>query len=73
VATITFERCWFRELAQLCSMRPAQPTRLSRWTTNLVARRGYHKANIALAAKNARIVWAILAHGGEFEAKAGAA
>jgi transposase len=51
----------------------AEPTRLSRWVTNLVARRGYHKANIALAAKNARIVWAILARGGEFEAKAAAA
>lgn len=51
----------------------AEPTRLSRWTTSLVARRGYHKANIALAAKNARIVWAILAHGGEFQAKAAAA
>jgi transposase len=51
----------------------AEPTRLSRWAANLVARRGYHKANIALAAKNARIVWAILARGGEFEARAAAA
>jgi transposase len=51
----------------------AAPTRLSRWTSELVARRGYHKANIALAAKNARIVWAILARGGEFEAKVAAA
>jgi transposase len=51
----------------------AEPTRLSRWATNLIARRGYHKANIALAAKNARIVWAILARGGTFEAKVAAA
>ncbi len=50
-----------------------EPTRLSRWTGALVARRGYHKANIALAAKNARIVWAILARGGEFNAEAAAA
>ena len=51
----------------------AQPTRLSRWATNLVTRRGYHKANIALAAKNARIIWAILARGGEFQPHAAAA
>jgi transposase len=51
----------------------AEPTRLSRWVTKLAARRGYHKANIALAAKNARIAWALLARGGEFQAKAAAA
>lgn len=50
-----------------------EPTRLSRWVESLVARRGYHKANIALAAKNARIIWAILARGGEFVAHAAAA
>jgi len=51
----------------------AEPTRLSRWASNLVERRGYHKANIALAAKNARIAWALLARGGEFEPKSAAA
>ena len=51
----------------------AEPTRLSRWAINLVARRGYHKANIALAAKNARIIWAVLARGGEFQPKTAAA
>ena len=35
--------------------------RLSRWALALKARRGYHKACVAIAAKNARIVWALLA------------
>ena len=34
--------------------------RLSRWVVSLQARRGYHKALVAIAAKNARIVWALL-------------
>ena len=34
--------------------------KLSRWVCSLRERRGYHKALIAIAAKNARIVWALL-------------
>ncbi len=34
--------------------------RLSRWVVSLQARRGYHKALVAIAAKNARIAWALL-------------
>jgi transposase len=37
--------------------------KLSRWVLSLKERRGYHKAVVALAAKNARIVWAVLAGG----------
>lgn len=37
------------------------------WLTNLLNRRHPNIAAVALANKNARIVWAILAHGGEFE------
>ena len=37
--------------------------RLSAWTQALIARRGYKKAIVALAAKNARIAWAVLATG----------
>ena len=33
---------------------------LSRWVVSLQARRGYHKALVAVAAKNARIAWALL-------------
>ena len=35
--------------------------RLSRWAVALRERRGYHRAVIAIAAKNARIIWALLA------------
>lgn len=36
--------------------------RLSRWAVALRERRGYHRAIIAIAAKNARIIWAMLAN-----------
>lgn len=35
----------------------------SRWLQALVARRGKNKAAVALANKNARIIWALLARG----------
>ena len=34
----------------------------SQWLTALIARRGKNRAAVALANKNARIVWALLAH-----------
>jgi transposase len=37
--------------------------RVSCWVRELIARRGYAKAIVALAAKNARIIWALLAKG----------
>jgi len=39
---------------------------LSCWARALVARRGYKRAAVALAAKNARIVWALLMHQTDF-------
>lgn len=42
--------------------READP--LSRWALALQQRRGYHRACVAIAAKNARIAWALLAKGG---------
>jgi transposase len=45
----------------------AQKTdRLSRWAVALRERRGYHRAVIAIAAKNARIIWALLAREADF-------
>jgi len=35
--------------------------RVSRWALSVRQRRGYHRACVAIAAKNARIVWALLA------------
>jgi len=34
--------------------------RMSRWAVSLQARCGYHKALVAIAAKNARVAWALL-------------
>jgi transposase len=39
----------------------------SRWVTALKARRGFNKAVVALAAKQARIVWALLATGRPYQ------
>jgi transposase len=35
--------------------------RLPRWAISVKQRRGYHRACVAVAAKNARIIWALLA------------
>jgi transposase len=32
----------------------------SEWVRKLVERRGWHKANVALANKNARVLWKLL-------------
>ena len=43
--------------------------RLSRWALALKARRGYYRAAVAIAAKNARIAWALLTRGQTFRSK----
>lgn len=40
---------------------------ISRWAIALEARRGYWKAVVAIAAKNARLCWAVLARGEQFK------
>jgi transposase len=44
-----------------------KPDRLSRWAVALRERRGYHRAVVAIAAKNARIIWALLANQRSFD------
>lgn len=44
-----------------------KPDRLSRWAEAVRARRGMRKAAVALAAKNARIAWALLARGEDYQ------
>ncbi|MDG6382594.1 hypothetical protein QCD83_28065, partial [Pseudomonas savastanoi pv. phaseolicola] len=39
---------------------------LSRWIRNLMERRGYWRAAVAIAAKNARMAWAVLHYGDTF-------
>lgn len=41
--------------------------RRSRWLQSLVARRGKNKAAVALANKNARIIWALLSRGESYQ------
>ncbi|WP_321945000.1 IS110 family RNA-guided transposase [Burkholderia cenocepacia] len=41
--------------------------RLSRWVRGLVERRGYWRAAVAIAAKNARMAWAVLKYGEDFK------
>lgn len=40
---------------------PGRKDRLSRWALSLQSRRGYHRTLVAIANKNARIAWALLA------------
>jgi transposase len=42
--------------------------RISQWLVQLKERVGWHKAVVALANKNARILWAVLTRDGRFEA-----
>ncbi len=41
--------------------------KMSLWIRSLLERRGFHKTVVALAAKNARIIWALLAHDTEYK------
>ncbi|MGF6439952.1 transposase [Paraburkholderia youngii] len=41
--------------------------RISRWVRTLVERRGYWRAAVAIAAKNARMAWAMLKYGDDFQ------
>jgi hypothetical protein len=49
-------RCW-----------PLPGTSTTGWALALEVRRGYWKAVIAIAAKNARMAWAVLAKGEDFK------
>jgi transposase len=42
----------------------------SNWVNQLRERRGYNRAAVAVANKNARIIWALLRHGDEYRAAA---
>lgn len=45
--------------------------RFSRWARSLQERRGYWRAVIAIAAKNARLAWAVLKYGEDFRLEPG--
>jgi transposase len=46
-----------------------KPDDRSRWLRALIARRGKHRAAVALANKNARMVWALLVHNQEYRVR----
>ena len=48
---------------------PDKNDRLSRWARELVERRGYKRAAVAMAAKNARLIWALLMNQTEFKSQ----
>lgn len=50
----------------LLTLAASKGDRLSRWALALQARVGYGKAVVAIAAKNARLAWAMLARGDKF-------
>jgi len=56
----TCEPCSLWELAPYCNVRLGETDPLSRWARAVQARRGYHRACVAVAAKNARVAWALL-------------
>ena len=49
---------------------PDKATRLQRWILALYARKGYHKTLVAIANKHARIIWALMARGEDFDGNA---
>lgn len=49
---------------------PDTLTRIQQWMLALVARVGYHKTPVAIANKHARMIWAILAKGEDFNINA---
>ena len=55
--------------AVLNSLKDKQD-RFSRWARSLLERRGYWRATIAIAAKNARLCWAVLKYGEDFRLNA---
>lgn len=48
--------------------KPA-PSARERWIQELIARRGVHRTTVAIANKNARTVWALLAHQERYDAQ----
>jgi transposase len=60
-----------RSTLQVALRRPPEKrSRLERWIVELNARVGYHKTLIAIANKHARMLWAILAHGEDYDPNA---
>jgi len=54
-------------LAAAMKAEPPKQDAISRWARSLAERRGYWRAVVAIAAKNARLCWAVLQRGESFK------
>ena len=62
-------RCLLIQGARAVITRSKNKTgRLYSWLAELAKRKGIHKACVALANKNARIIWALLVKGSQYHA-----
>lgn len=50
----------------LAALKEDKQDRISCWLRELIARRGYKRAAVALAAKNVRMIWAMLTRGEDY-------
>lgn len=72
---LDFGGFWARSHASIHGTRAVLSTvkdkqdKLSLWTRILIERRGYKRAAVALAAKNARILWAMMVKGETYQLK----
>ena len=57
-------------LQSAINAEPSRASRLQRWIIELYGRKGYHKTLIAIANKHARVLWAMLAKDGHYDAAA---
>jgi len=60
-----------RRLLVMGAISVVQQSKRDTWLSHLVVRRPFRVAAVALANKNARIVWALLTKGGEYKPRAG--
>ena len=62
---ITEESIYARSVLKNCGKKK---DKLSLWLQSPIERRGFNKAAVALANKNARILWAMASHEKEYDA-----
>ena len=63
----TCAACWCWAPGRSSTPRKGKTDSLSRWALAVAERRGYWKAVVAIAAKNARMAWAVLTKGEAFK------
>ena len=64
---------FFRSARAILNSTGDKQDSFSRWARSLAERRGYWRAVVAIAAKNARVSWAVLKYGEDFRLNKSAA